>query len=152
MLRIAKKDNAKEDPKAQGKEQPKDSSPKPKETPKPEAKGPVEGPPSPPEEEVPAEAADPIAVAGPDPSLAEKLPPQLVLYMGSEQGPFQCDHCRYWQAPIACTMVDGPIDPQGVCNIFNPAGDMGEAEAGPEMPMEGPEGPPEAPAGPPMMA
>lgn len=50
------------------------------------------------------------------------LPAQLVVYMDSSQGPFQCDHCRYW-AGSQCSKVEDATDPGGMCNLFNPTED-----------------------------
>lgn len=47
------------------------------------------------------------------------LPQQLVIYMDSIQGPFECASCRYWGGS-ACTKVENATDPGGLCNLFNP--------------------------------
>lgn len=43
-----------------------------------------------------------------------------VLYMGPEDGPFECQHCEYFQAPSSCELVGGTISPQGCCSLFGP--------------------------------
>jgi hypothetical protein len=44
-----------------------------------------------------------------------------VVYMGGELGPFRCDHCEYFKAPSSCAIVEGQIDPEGCCNVYEPA-------------------------------
>lgn len=56
----------------------------------------------------------------------------IVLYLGPEAGPFQCDHCIHWQAPSACQVVSGEIHPQGLCHVFTP----GEVPTEVSMPAE----------------
>lgn len=52
---------------------------------------------------------------------AEKVDQKTVVYMTSDMGPFQCDHCEHFDAPKSCVMVQGDIDPGGCCNLFTPA-------------------------------
>ena len=41
-----------------------------------------------------------------------------VAYMGPEKGPFKCGHCEYFESPSSCRKVDGAIDPNGCCNLY----------------------------------
>ena len=41
-----------------------------------------------------------------------------VVYMGPEDGPFQCAHCEYFRGPNSCIKVEGFIDPDGCCNLY----------------------------------
>ncbi len=41
-----------------------------------------------------------------------------VLYMGSEFGPFECQHCEYFHSPSSCELVSGTIDPKGCCSLY----------------------------------
>ena len=50
-----------------------------------------------------------------------------VEYMYSDQGPFMCSNCAYFQQPNACVKVEGEIDPEGCCNLFENA-QSGEIE------------------------
>lgn len=43
-----------------------------------------------------------------------------VLYMGPEDGPFECQHCKYFSAPSSCRLVAGQIAPQGCCSLYEP--------------------------------
>jgi len=43
-----------------------------------------------------------------------------VVYMKGDQGPFRCNHCEYFSAPKSCRIVEGPIDPTGCCNLYQP--------------------------------
>jgi hypothetical protein len=54
-----------------------------------------------------------------------KFDPKVV-YMGSDQGPFICGRCEYFEKPAACTKVSGHIDRLGCCNLFeaNEAADL----------------------------
>lgn len=47
-------------------------------------------------------------------------------YMGPDKGPFKCGHCEYFMAPNACQKVQGPIDAEGCCNLYemNDSGPM----------------------------
>lgn len=65
---------------------------------------------------------------------AEKVNPVMVHYMTADQGPFECQRCSHWEAPNACILVSGEIDPAGVCNLFESSGD----DMGPEPDSEGP--------------
>lgn len=60
------------------------------------------------------------------------LPKAMVVYMGSEFGPFECQNCCHFQEDGSCEIVEGPIDPAGCCNIFCPPDHE-------EMPEEDPE-------------
>ena len=64
--------------------------------------------------------------------------PAAVRYMTADMGPFQCDHCIHWQDGGTCNVVAGPIDPMGVCILFE-AAEMGGA---PEIPGDVPPLPP----------
>ena len=75
-------------------------------------------------------AALPTAVPNtgtPAPSSGS-IPPN---YMGPDQGPFECDNCKYFIAPQNCSKpevlqevgdADGDgyadVDPKGCCNLF----------------------------------
>jgi hypothetical protein len=41
-----------------------------------------------------------------------------VVYMGREQGPFECGRCEYFSKPSACEKVKGTIDAEACCNLF----------------------------------
>lgn len=69
--------------------------------------------------EVPVE--DELSAESPEEAVDSSLPKlsqERVVYMGPESGPFRCDNCVYWSAPNACNLVDGDIDPGGICNLF----------------------------------
>ena len=44
-----------------------------------------------------------------------------VKYFGPEQGPFKCSRCEYFIVGGACQKVEGVIDPDGCCNLFEKA-------------------------------
>ena len=48
-------------------------------------------------------------------------------YMGPDQGPFKCGNCEYFQAPNSCQKVQGPIESEGCCNLY----EKGPATAAP---------------------
>lgn len=61
--------------------------------------------------------------------------PDTAGYLGPEQGPFECQNCVHWEAPGSCAVVSGPIDPKGVCCLFETAtssGDPDNPDADPE--------------------
>lgn len=67
-----------------------------------------------------------------------KVPQAIVVYMSGEMGPFQCDHCKYFQDPNACSIVDGEIDPNGLCHVYDPIVEESSEEAPEdEVPAEG---------------
>lgn len=41
-----------------------------------------------------------------------------VNYFGPDQGPFKCSLCEYFIANHGCKKVEGYIDPDGCCNLF----------------------------------
>lgn len=98
----------------------------------------VEPEPEPVIAEAPAPKAKPAVPVQDEPQQdvdAGKLPQQLVVYMGSEDGPFQCDNCRYFEAPSTCEKVAESVDPGGHCNIFYPMEQqVAQDEATPEAP------------------
>lgn len=49
-----------------------------------------------------------------------KIPPMVAGYMGPEMGPLVCGNCRFFEDPGSCSVVDGPIDPAGICHNFCP--------------------------------
>lgn len=54
-------------------------------------------------------------------------------YLGPENGPFRCGSCAHYKGEGVCEIVAGPIDEEGVCNLFT-SGSAGEMEE--ELPME----------------
>lgn len=79
-----------------------------------------------------------------------KVMPAIAVYMTPDLGPFMCGNCLHYDGQGGCAIVDGPIDPEGMCHIFTPGGESAPDEEAPAEPM--PEEPPmEAlPAGPPV--
>lgn len=112
--------------------------------------GPTKSPALPPE--LPTEEAPlPPEEAPPQFNMSiKKVDPAMVWYKTSDQGPFICSNCDYFEDEDgSCTLVDGPIDPEGVCNLYTPV--AGGAEVPQEPPMDEltepaeplpPEGPP----------
>lgn len=49
--------------------------------------------------------------------------------MPPEAGPFECEHCHYFQQPNKCELVQGGIDPEGCCNLFTEKDKPGDAKA-----------------------
>lgn len=73
-----------------------------------------------------------------------KLPQKAATYRSGEMGPFMCSNCHYFQSEDStCTIVDGDIDPEGLCNVFVAIG----SDEQPEQPEA--QGPPPPPPGPP---
>ena len=44
------------------------------------------------------------------------------LYMSPEEGPFKCGNCEYFQAPNACQLVEGKIEAEGCCSLYEKGG------------------------------
>lgn len=53
-------------------------------------------------------------------SVGYKIDPMIAVYRPPDQGPFACGNCSYFIGPNECDVVDGSIDPNGVCNLFHP--------------------------------
>jgi hypothetical protein len=51
---------------------------------------------------------------------ALKISQKAVAYQDHPEGDKRCEKCVQFQAPNACKMVDGAINPQGYCRIFMP--------------------------------
>ena len=49
---------------------------------------------------------------------AAKAPQKSVAYQESPKGTQKCDNCSLWEAPNACKVVDGTINPDGWCMIY----------------------------------
>ena len=63
------------------------------------------------------------AVAGARRAAAqEKLAQAIVQYQTTPKGGQQCDACVNWEAPNACKIVAGEINPKGWCVAFAPKG------------------------------
>jgi hypothetical protein len=50
----------------------------------------------------------------------QKLDPAIVVYKTSDMGPFVCSNCQHWEEPNSCGIVQGEIDPEGVCCVYTP--------------------------------
>ena len=60
---------------------------------------------------------------GPKPAAAKaKMTQKEAAYQDSPKGDQQCDQCKLFQPPSACTEVEGEISPKGWCKIFQPKG------------------------------
>lgn len=60
---------------------------------------------------------------GPKPATAaDKMPQKQAAYQTTPKGNQQCDKCKLFQPPDACTTVDGKISPTGWCKLFQPKG------------------------------
>jgi len=46
-----------------------------------------------------------------------KLTKVIAGYLPSEDGPFECGHCVYFNSG-RCEIVEGKIDEDGCCNLF----------------------------------
>jgi len=93
-------------------------------------------------EEMPVEEAAPMPedlMAELPESLEEEpaagggdVDPMQVFYKSGEQRMAEaCENCKHFLPESACSIVAGPIDPAGICNIYTP---MAQEEE--EMPME----------------
>jgi High potential iron-sulfur protein len=62
-----------------------------------------------------------LVTLGPKPAAAKaKMTQKQAAYQGTPKGDQQCDKCKLFQPPSACTSVEGDISPKGWCNIFQP--------------------------------
>lgn len=52
---------------------------------------------------------------------AEKVRPETARYLSSDEGPFLCARCHHYLGD-SCEIVAGPIDPEGVCCLFESGG------------------------------
>lgn len=66
-----------------------------------------------------------------EPVSTGTVDPMIAGYKGPEAGPFMCGTCAHYTGQGTCAIVAGPIDEQGICNIFTPMATEEE-----EMPME----------------
>jgi len=53
-----------------------------------------------------------------------QVSPLISVYRSPEQGPFECQNCINWLEPNACEVVAGPIEPEGMCNLYTIDGEM----------------------------
>jgi hypothetical protein len=65
-----------------------------------------------------AAGAVPIMLAATAPALASKMSKSSVGYRGSPKGSQKCSNCALFIAPASCKSVEGPISPNGWCNIW----------------------------------
>lgn len=56
-----------------------------------------------------------------------KVAPIIAVYRTPDMGPFMCGNCAYFRGD-SCIIVDGSIEPEGICNMFTAA----ESEEAPE--------------------
>jgi len=60
-----------------------------------------------------------LGCIGANRALAQaKVPQKAVAYQDKPKGEQRCDGCTSFQAPNACKLVDGQINPQGWCTLF----------------------------------
>jgi hypothetical protein len=52
-----------------------------------------------------------------DPLIPKKASQDKVAYVDSADWR-KCSTCRYWEAPDACRVVEGPIKPDGRCKLY----------------------------------
>ena len=72
----------------------------------------------------------------PMPEAGGQVDPLTAGYLGPEEGPFVCGNCVFY-GDQTCSLVAGPIDPEGCCNLFTSANTEAPMEEE-EMPMEEP--------------
>jgi len=53
------------------------------------------------------------------PAYAQKASKEAVKYQESPNNGQKCSDCTYFQAPSSCGVVDGPINPNGWCSLYN---------------------------------
>lgn len=58
--------------------------------------------------------------AGKAQAQSQKIAQNLVQYQPTPKDGNRCDACVNWQAPNACTIVEGTIAPAGWCVAFAP--------------------------------
>jgi len=64
-----------------------------------------------------------LLTLGPKPAAAKaKMTQKQAAYQDTPKGDQQCDKCKLFQPPSACTSVEGEISPKGWCKIFQPQG------------------------------
>src|SRR6266496_4208726 len=86
------------------------------------------------EEQVTGEGQDSPTEIDDDEVGLPKLEQAATGYLGPEHGPFECEHCIYFEQPRACHIVSGDIDPHGCCNLFVANPHAREEEASEEAP------------------
>lgn len=107
-----------------------------------------------PEEELPAEEmpqedmGDEMGTEAPEEGVVD---PVVAGYKGPEMGPFMCGNCQFFNpdGSNTCSLVAGPVEPEGVCNLFtaHPVQEEEMPEEGmPEEEMPAEEMPEELPA------
>lgn len=53
-------------------------------------------------------------------AAADKMTQKQAAYQEAPKGNQQCDKCKLFQAPNACSAVEGKISPNGWCKLFQP--------------------------------
>lgn len=59
-------------------------------------------------------------------NIGKKLEQEEVKYADATDPAHSCDVCLFFIEPGACEYVKGPIHPNGVCSIWQPADDGGQ--------------------------
>ena len=124
----------------------------------PMAGPPTGGPPAPPQGppgDAPPLPGGPPPMPDAPPDLAGGAPdtpkgqvhPEIAGYMGPDLGPFACGRCVHFDGQSSCEIVSGPIDPAGLCNLFEPVADQPDAAGPPPGPDAGAPPPPMTPPG-----
>lgn len=91
-----------------------------------------------PAEEMPVEEPMPEEMPTEEPPMGAEPPmgmvePSIAGYKGPEEGPFSCGHCAYYMGEGKCSVLAGPVEEDGLCNLFmSPAPEESEEE----MPMD----------------
>lgn len=55
-------------------------------------------------------------------AAADKMTQKQAGYQESPKGEQQCDKCKLFEQPNACSVVEGKISPNGWCKLFQPKG------------------------------
>jgi hypothetical protein len=93
---------------------------------------------------LPPELLAAAAQGGPTKYDSEKVKPEVARYLSSDQGPFECQNCHHFDGQGGCEVVSGPIDPKGVCCLFESVG-APDVQDETDVPASGPANPAGAP-------
>ena len=63
----------------------------------------------------------PLLFSGEVLAKSSKMPKDAVNYQNSPHQGQRCDHCRFFQKPHSCQLVQGRISSHGWCKMFTPA-------------------------------
>jgi hypothetical protein len=57
------------------------------------------------------------------PETHKKVEQELARYEPPSHGPFKCGNCSYFRAPTTCQVLEGSVEAEGCCVLYEQKGE-----------------------------